>query len=154
MGSDYYVTLTISRDKNESSDDVAFTCTSNQNKVLIDMIIQILVECNLKKTKEDISASNLLYKFQVGLFRPKVGGDMIPEKYAVNHIDKNSNEDFINCEFHLAESLKMQKQGLYLIVDINKNFGNSYKYIRNRRMKNIKRFVKTEIWYQGWTDNR
>ena len=126
MGSDYYVTLTISRDKNESSDDVAFTCTSNQNKVLIDMIIQTLVECSFnlkKKTKEDISTSNLLYKFQVGLFRPKVGGDMIPEKYTVNHIDKNSNEDFINCEFHLAESLKMQKQGLYLIVAINKIFG-------------------------------
>ena len=33
--SDYYVTLTISRDHNASSDDVAFTCTSNQNKVFI-----------------------------------------------------------------------------------------------------------------------
>ena len=36
---------------------------------------------------------------------------MVPEKYAVNHIDKQSNEDFINCEFHLAESLKMKKRG-------------------------------------------
>ena len=35
MYSDYYVTLTISRDQNASSDDVAFTCTSNQNKVFI-----------------------------------------------------------------------------------------------------------------------
>ena len=39
---------------------------------------------------------------------------MVPEKYAVNHIDKQSNEDFINCEFHLAESLKMKKQGSLL----------------------------------------
>ena len=35
MHSDYYVTLTISRDQNASSDDVAFTCTSNQNKVFV-----------------------------------------------------------------------------------------------------------------------
>ena len=35
MYSDYYVTLTISRDQNASSDDVAFTCTSNQNKVFV-----------------------------------------------------------------------------------------------------------------------
>ena len=33
--SDYYVTMTISRDQTASSDDVAFTCTSNQKKVFI-----------------------------------------------------------------------------------------------------------------------
>ena len=51
---------------------------------------------------------------------------MVPEKYAVNHIDKQSNEDFINCEFHLAESLKMKKQGslfeISLCCSISVNF--------------------------------
>ena len=43
MYSDYYVTLTISRDQNASSDDVAFTCTSNQNKVFV------IIRSNLRK---------------------------------------------------------------------------------------------------------
>ena len=62
---------------------------------------------------------------QVGLFRPKSGGVLLPEKYAVNHKDKESNEDFINCEFDLAETLKMRKPGLffneYLFVSITNN---------------------------------
>ena len=37
----------------------------------------------------------------------------MPEKYAVNHIDKHSSEEFINCEFYLAERLKMQKEGWF-----------------------------------------
>ena len=33
MEPDYYITLTISRDKTASVDDLSFTCTSEQNKV-------------------------------------------------------------------------------------------------------------------------
>ena len=50
MYSDYYVTLTISRDQNASSDDVAFTCTSNQNKVFI-VIRSITLEIFSIKSK-------------------------------------------------------------------------------------------------------
>ena len=32
---DYYITMTISRDETASGDDLAFTCTSEQRKVLL-----------------------------------------------------------------------------------------------------------------------
>ena len=53
MYSDYYVTLTISRDQNASSDDVAFTCTSNQNKVLI--MIRSITRKNLNYLRNPLS---------------------------------------------------------------------------------------------------
>ena len=115
--SDYYVTMTISRDQNASSDDVAFTCTSSQKKVFITKSTVSLIPSSKAKYlffHLIYHFQQLLNLFQVGLFRPKIGGDMMPERFSVNHIDKNSNEDFINCEFSLAESLKMQKEGWLL----------------------------------------
>ena len=64
MYSDYYVTLTISRDQNASSDDVAFTCTSNQNKVSI-MIVSITRgnQIQSRSLKESILSLFFLYQF-------------------------------------------------------------------------------------------
>ena len=45
------------------------------------------------------------------MYRPKTGGDFLPEKFAVNAKEKYSNEDFINCEFDLAERVKMVAYG-------------------------------------------
>ena len=33
MDEDYYITITISRDKNSSVDDLTFTCTSEEDRV-------------------------------------------------------------------------------------------------------------------------
>ena len=55
----------------------------------------------------------------------------MPEKYAVNHIDKHSSEDFINCEFYLAESLKMQKKGWQFGKNqiLSKNLGKHFHFV-------------------------
>ena len=39
----------------------------------------------------------------------------MPDQYSINHKDKYSNDDFINCEFDLAETVKMRKDGKYYL---------------------------------------
>ena len=48
----------------------------------------------------------------------------MPDQYSINHKDKYSNEDFINCEFDLAETVKMRKDGKW---NINKLFDKNEK---------------------------
>ena len=38
-------------------------------------------------------------------------GQYFPEDYAVNHRSKYNDEDFINCEFELAENIRMKNPG-------------------------------------------
>ena len=46
----------------------------------------------------------------------------MPDQYSINHKDKYSSEDFINCEFDLAETVKMRKDGkFYLNKVFDKN---------------------------------
>ena len=45
---DYYITMTISRDKIASGDDLAFTCTSEQKKVLLNVITYLEVTLSIK----------------------------------------------------------------------------------------------------------
>ena len=39
----------------------------------------------------------------------------MPDQYSINHKDKYSSEDFINCEFDLAETVKMRKDGKFYL---------------------------------------
>ena len=49
----------------------------------------------------------------------------MPDQYSINHKDKYSNDDFINCEFDLAETVKMRKDGKWksisFLIKMRKN---------------------------------
>ena len=42
----------------------------------------------------------------------------MPDQYSINHKDKYSNDDFINCEFDLAETVKMRKDGKFYLTKL------------------------------------